>query len=234
MIKGKKYTNLFFDLDRTLWDFDANSHAELAELFAKYNLQKSGINNFETFYQTYKEINAQLWDDYRNGKVTKQNLSLNRFLFAIRFFGIDDVNLAATLSEEYVKGVSDRTKLFPYALEILKYLSKIYRLHVLTNGFAEVQYQKLKNSGLDKFFTHIITSEEAGAHKPSPVIFKYALQKSVADASECLMIGDDPEVDLDGAKALGIDQMFVNFDQVKVTEKYTYTVYSLKEIKNIL
>jgi len=233
-MQPQKYRHIIFDLDRTLWDFDKNSVSALRDLYVNMQLQKRGIGNFDVFHQTYKKINAGLWEEYRNGTVTRETLSLNRFLVTIRECGIQDVALATALSEGYVKHVAEKTQLFPYTHETLKYLKKKYTLHVLTNGFAEVQFKKLDLSGLRDYFVHIITSEEAGAHKPSPYIFKYALNKIAATSDECLMVGDDPEVDLVGARACGMDQMFVNYDGISVPHQFTYEISQLSEIPNLL
>lgn len=228
------YHHIIFDLDRTLWDFDANSLAALKDLFENLQLQKRGIGNFSEFHSTYKKINNGLWEEYRNGNITKETLSLNRFLCTIRAFGVQDVALACALSEGYVSHVSEKTQLFPFTHEALSYLKKKYSLHVMTNGFADVQYKKLELSGIRDYFTHIITSEEAGAHKPSPYIFNYTLRKLNARPEECLMVGDDPGVDLEGARGCGMDQMFVNYEGISVPNQYTYEISQLSEIPSLL
>ncbi len=229
-----KYRHIIFDLDRTLWDFDTNSLLALQEMYEALALQEKGVDDFEAFHHTYKQINAGLWDDYRKGMVTRETLSLNRFLNTIRSFSVDDVVLATKMSEYYVKAVSEKTILFPEVHETLSYLKPKYGLHVLTNGFADVQYRKLNRSGLERYFQHIITSEEAGAHKPSPWIFNYALKKIGVPAHQCLMVGDDPAVDLIGARDAGMDQMFVNFDHIKQEETFTFEVDHLSLLRTLL
>lgn len=229
-----KYKHIIFDLDRTLWDFDKNSMLALQEMYAQFELEANGVGGFETFHHHYKMINAGLWDDYRKGLVSRETLSLNRFLNTIRVFKMDDVALAEKMSDFYVKAVSEKTILFPEVHETLTYLQPRYALHVLTNGFADVQYRKLDRSGLRNYFTHIITSEEAGAHKPSPWIFKYALEKIGATAKECLMVGDDPDVDLGGARDAGMDQMLVNFDHMELDHSFTFEIDHLQKIRTLL
>jgi putative hydrolase of the HAD superfamily len=230
----KKYKHLFFDLDKTLWDFDANSAEALREIYSRHQLSKRGVHSFDDFHEVYKAINEELWEKYRNGEMDKAALSVNRFHFSLLEYHIDDIPLAEVLSQEYIDGVSEQTRLFPHAFETLDYLFGRYHMHVLTNGFMEVQYRKMENTGLGKYFDSIITSEEAGAHKPALRIFQYALEKTGADPGECLMIGDDPDVDMIGAKSAGIDQMFVNYDGIEVNEIFTFTIRSLSEVRNIL
>lgn len=233
-MKPPRYRHIIFDLDRTLWDFDANSTAALRDLYDDLGLSGCGIPCFDDFHHTYKEINAGLWDDYRKGLITRETLSMNRFLNTLRTFGAGDVALASVLAEGYVKRVSEKTRLFPYTVEALSYLKSKYTLHVLTNGFSDVQFKKLERTGLRDYFKFIITSEEAGAHKPSPYIFNYTLGKLQAEADECLMVGDDPEVDLVGARACGMDQMFVNHEKIAIPYKFTYEIHHLSEIPGLL
>ena len=93
---------------------------------------------------------------------------------------------------------------------MLKYLSKKYKLHIITNGFHEVQHIKLQHAGLTSYFNEIITSEQMGVKKPNPKIFNYALQKANTSAEESIMIGDDLEVDVLGAEKVGIQGVFFN------------------------
>jgi putative hydrolase of the HAD superfamily len=97
-----------------------------------------------------------------------------------------------------------------------------------------VQFSKLKNSGMDRYFTNIITSEEAGVKKPDPAIFQYALRKTGALAQESIMIGDDLEVDIGGAREIGMDQLFVNHNAIKHCDTVTFEVKSLREIEDFL
>jgi len=230
----KKYKHIFFDLDHTLWDFERNAEETKKELFAKLNLIEKGIPSYEDFREKYVCINTGLWALYREGKIEKDDLNFKRFYLTFCKFGIDDRELGEAMAAGFIEGISSKTYLFPYAKEILEYLYPKYPLYIITNGFEEVQFSKLKNSGMDRFFAGIITSEEAGCKKPDPEIFKYALQKTGANAADSLMIGDDLEVDIAGARQFGIDQLFVNHDSISHSESVTFEVFSLKEINNIL
>lgn len=233
-MKRTRYRHIIFDLDRTLWDFDANSAAALQKIYEDHALQSLGVPDLAAFLKTYHRINDGLWDDYRKGNTNRASLSLNRFLYTLRAFDIDDVALAEVMAADYVRLTSEMTRLFPYTHEALAYLHDRYQLHVLTNGFADVQYKKLDRSGLREYFTHIITSEEAGAMKPSPYIFRYALQKIKAGSDECLMVGDDPDVDLRGARNCGMDQMFVNRDAPVTGNEFTFEISHLDQIPDCL
>lgn len=229
-----KYKHIFFDLDHTLWDFERNAEETKREMFEGLGLKNRGIESYEAFRNIYVDINQALWALYREDKIEKEELNFRRFYDTICIFGIDDKKLGHQMASWFIEGISTKTYLFPYALEILEYLFPKYKIHVITNGFEEVQYSKLKNSGMDKFFTTIITSEEAGCKKPDLEIFNFAFHKAKASPDESIMIGDDPEVDIAGARDAGMDQIYVNFLSSTHHLKPTYEINNLIELKNIL
>lgn len=229
----KTYKHLFFDLDRTLWDFEKNSVKTLKLIFDKRDLHRI-FPDFDTFIKVYKMHNEKLWDLYKLRRIKKHELRNQRFLLTLNDFGVDDIVLAEQIGDDYVDLSPLQTDLFPYTIELLDYLKPKYQMHIVTNGFVEVQYKKLKNCGLEKYFTHVITSEEAKASKPKPEIFHVAISSANAKKTESLMIGDDLENDILGAKQYGIDQVYFNPERKKHTEQITFEVYHLKQITEIL
>lgn len=230
----KQYKHIFFDLDHTLWDFERNAEETKRDMYIQFKLCERGIPSYEAFREKYVVINSGLWALYREDKIEKDDLNFKRFYLTLCEFEIDDPILGAMMAAGFIEGISAKTYFFPYAKEILEYLMPKYSLYIITNGFEEVQFRKLKNSGMDKFFTSIITSEEAGSKKPDRAIFEYALAKTGALSDDSLMIGDDLEVDIRGAFEAGLDQLFVNHDGVTHDSEVTYEVFSLEEIKSIL
>ncbi|MGE5108719.1 MAG: HAD family hydrolase, partial [Sphingobacteriales bacterium] len=111
---------------------------------------------------------------------------------------------------------------------------KKYVLHIISNGFEEVQYHKLHNSGLSSYFREIITSEGCNYVKPQKEIFEYAMRKAGASLSESIMIGDNEEADILGAINTGMDSIYVNHVNDEKDSKATYTIYHLKELESIL
>jgi len=232
-MKLEKYKYIYFDLDRTLWDFDNNAKETFLEIYQNRNLG-SIFSSFETFYTTYNKHNDILWKDYRENKIEKSILRWKRFALTLEEFGIYDEKLAQQIGDDYVNISPTKKQLFPYTHEALSYLKNKYTLYIITNGFSEIQSDKLKNCNLDQYFKGIITSEDAGAQKPSPIIFEHALRLSNAQKNECLMIGDDLETDILGAKNTGIDQVFFNSDNIQHSEDITFEITSLNELKDIL
>ena len=231
---GGKYRHLFFDLDHTLWDFEANSKATLKELHSALQLNERGVNDFDLFHKNYLQHNEKLWERYRNGYIKQEELRVKRMWLSLLDFKIADGELAEELSVRFLDLLPTRTILFPYTKEILEYLTdKGYVLHLITNGFEKTQHNKLMYSGLESFFKEVITSEGSGSLKPNKEIFEFALQKCGAKEEESIMIGDSVEVDILGAMNAGIDQVYVNHLGTEPSVKPTYIVSSLKELERI-
>ena len=230
----KKYQHIFFDLDRTLWDFDAAAEVAFERIFDKYNLKDLGIPSAHEFHEVYHPLNERLWELYRADKITKDYLNRTRFVMPLEHYGIHDNALADHLSEDYVYWSPRIVRLVPGTMELLDYLKPKYHLHLITNGFQEVQHTKLSGSGLEPYFETLTVSEEVGVKKPNPEIFHFALRKAQATAEESLMIGDEMAVDIDGARAAGIDQLFFNPNREQVEGDRTYEVHELLEIKELL
>jgi putative hydrolase of the HAD superfamily len=230
----RHYQYLFFDLDHTLWDFDANSRNTLEELYHTLGLKERGVNDFDLFHKNYLVHNDKLWERYRNGFIKVDELRWKRMWLSLIDFKIGDEELARNMGSLFLDLLPTRNLLFPHALEILDWLnSRNYQLHLITNGFEKTQYSKLKNSGIDKYFGEMITSEVSGSLKPHKEIFEYAFQKTGAQKEKSIMIGDSIEVDIQGALNAGIDQVFVNHLQLAPVIKPTFTIGSLKELENI-
>lgn len=230
-----KYKHLFFDLDHTLWDFDANAKATLTDLYALFELGTKVAAPFEDFYRKYLYHNEILWDKYHNGLISADDLKWKRMWRTLLDFKIGDEVLSRQLSGKFLELLPTKKLLFPYTTELLDYLlDKKYVLHLITNGFEKTQWSKLSNSGLDKYFTHVITSEASNSLKPKKEIFEYAMDKAGASLKESIMIGDNLEADIQGAMNAGMDSVFVNHINATAHLQPTYTVYHLKELEGIL
>ncbi|HEY8735117.1 MAG TPA: YjjG family noncanonical pyrimidine nucleotidase [Puia sp.] len=228
------YKHLFFDLDHTLWDFDTNSRQALEDIYESLSLRDAGIHDFDLFHKLYLGHNERLWDRYRRGQMKVDELRWKRMALALLEFKNGDEELARKMGIEFLEILPTKRALFPDTIEVLNYLTeKKYMLHLITNGFEKTQHHKLKNAGIDSYFREVITSEGSNSLKPHPEIFEYALVKTGAHKKESIMIGDTPEVDILGAREAGIDQVYVNHSGNTEPVKATYTVFSLKELKEI-
>ena len=217
-------THIFFDLDHTLWDFETNSDITFETIFKKHQVKV----DTQKFLNYYRPINQNYWKLYRDDKISKEELRYGRLKDAFTKIKITvDDQLIDTLAVDYIDNLPLNNFLFEGAFEILDHLKPNYKMHIITNGFNLVQHKKIENSGLKKYFDKIITSEEAGVKKPNPYIFQYALQQANAVANESLMIGDNWEADIMGAKNAGLDVIYCNFNRESVSS-------SIKSVKNLM
>ncbi|ATL49731.1 noncanonical pyrimidine nucleotidase, YjjG family [Chitinophaga caeni] len=230
-----KYKHIFFDLDHTLWDFETNSKLTLKELYDTHQLTERNIPSFEAFYQHYTEHNDRLWDRFRKGFINRNELRTKRFWLTFLDFKIADEKLSKTFSDAFLQILPTKTALFDGTTDVLTYLrNKNYDIHLITNGFEETQLLKLRNAGIKDYFTHLVTSETAGSLKPHREIFDYAIAKANTTAGESIMIGDAIDIDVLGARNVGMDQVYFNPTQLPQVQLSTYTIRELNELMGIL
>jgi putative hydrolase of the HAD superfamily len=225
-----KLNHIFFDLDRTLWDFETNSKAALVQIFEELKLGNH-IQTFDAFYKEYRLVNADFWDKYSKGIITKADLRLGRFAQTLEKFSIKNEQLSNQLGERYIQVSPYQTNLFPGTKETLTELKgNNHQLHIITNGFKEVQFIKLENSGILDFFDDILCSEEVGVNKPNPLVFQKAMERTNAKSIESMMIGDDFNADVLGAEKCGIRGVLFDPHNHHADRTGVERIQSLKEI----
>lgn len=229
-MKLKDITDIFFDLDHTLWDFDKNSALTFNKIF---NLNQLDINLNE-FLRHYEPINLKYWKLYREEKIEKEALRFERLNEAFKAinFHVQD-NIINKLSEDYITYLTTYNYLFDDTFEILNYLSSNYSLHIITNGFQEVQHGKLTKSKINHYFKTVTNSEMVGVKKPNPKIFNYALQKANTNAKNSLMIGDSYEADILGALNIGMRTVFFDLKNTSL-HNTTKKINKLIDLKGFL
>ncbi|MDT0644804.1 YjjG family noncanonical pyrimidine nucleotidase [Zunongwangia sp. F363] len=229
-MKLNNIEHVFFDLDHTLWDFDKNSELAFGDIFKKWNL---GLG-VQDFLKVYSSINLKYWELYRNNKVSKEVLRYGRLKdsFDILNFEAND-DLVNSLADDYIEYLPKNNHLLLGTVEILEYLKSSYKIHIITNGFEEVQRKKMATSGILEYFHTITTSEEAGVKKPHSLIFKKALEKSAASAENSVMIGDNYEADIIGAENAGLHSIYFDYHQ-NTTTAAMRQIKTLKELIKFL
>jgi putative hydrolase of the HAD superfamily len=229
--------HIFFDLDHTLWDFTANSREALSDLYTEFNLAEKKVD-LSGFISQYEYQNERCWARYRENKMRKAYLNYQRFYLTLSDFGLQDRWLARQMGRAYLELSPQKLKLIPNAIDVLNALSGKANLHIITNGFQEIQHQKIQRTGLSPFFQQVITSERASAKKPSARIFNLAMKLTDAQPNNCLMIGDDLNTDIEGASQVGWKTIWFNrknqeFNQNAIP-KDTRVINSLLSIPNLI
>ncbi len=222
--------HVFFDLDHTLWNFEKNSAMAFDKLLMKHSINI----NLNEFLFHYIPLNLKYWELYRHEKVTQETLRYGRLkdTFDLLNYKIDDETIDL-LSKEYIHYLPQFNHLFEGAIEVLDYLKPNYKLHIITNGFQEVQVRKMKNSGIDVYFQTITNSEMAGVKKPNPKIFEFALSAANAQKENSIMIGDCIDADVNGAINFGIDAIHFNEHSIEIPSHIKQVNYLL-ELKKYL
>ena len=229
MIPKEQLTDIFFDLDHTLWDFEKNSALTFDFIFKELNLSI----DLKDFLNHYDPINHYYWKLYRENKISQEELRFNRLAKTFETLKFDiahaQINQIAAL---YIEKLSTFTHVFEGAHELLQNLSKDYRLHIITNGFESVQHYKLANSGLQPYFEFTFTAEKVGFKKPHPKIFETAIQETQARVEHSLMVGDSLEADIEGALQCGMHAVHFNSHNESEHDKCPI-VYSLNELNQM-
>ncbi|HEY9117733.1 MAG TPA: YjjG family noncanonical pyrimidine nucleotidase [Roseivirga sp.] len=229
-----KYQHIFFDLDHTLWDYDANAAESLFELYEHYNFAKLGAFTKEELVAVFFEVNHGLWDLYNQHRIGRGDIRKRRFPQIFQKLRVALEHLPENLEQEYIALAPTKDKVFPHAEEILDYLAPKYEIHLITNGFDDIQTTKLQSSRLDKYFKQVVTSESSKSRKPNPRIFEVAFELTGASAYDSIMIGDNLDSDIAGAKRIEMDHVWFNPNRIATNVTIQHEISNLLELKSIL
>ena len=230
MINKNRITDVFFDLDHTLWDFEKNSALTFEKIFDELSLDL----NLNKFLVTYEMVNHEYWKLYRENTISQTELRYKRLIKTFQAINLElEPKILAIISDKYILYLSTYSNLFKGAISLLKYLKRKYNLHVITNGFETVQHKKIINSGLSPFFENIFTADKVGYKKPDPIIFRHALDHTQTFAHNCLMIGDSLEADVLGALNIGMQAIHFNSHN-EPSHNHCTIVQNLDQISTLL
>lgn len=229
-ISFRNKTDIFFDLDHTLWDFEKNSDLAFTEVIEQMDLPFS----VGDFLEVYRPINVAYWDKFSLNLITSEELRKGRIADTLSILNyVTTTQQILSIGERYLEVLPNFNNLLEGAQELLEYLSKRYTLHIITNGFEVVQNRKLAHSGIAGYFKTITNSENAGVKKPDPRIFSFALNVAKANVAQTVMVGDNWLADIQGAKNIGMDAIYYNESPEKVDINIAH-VKRLIDIKNLL
>jgi putative hydrolase of the HAD superfamily len=229
------YKHLFFDLDHTLWDFEKNSSECLADIYDVFEFKSLNISTLAEFQSEFSIVNKRYWTMLENNEITHEELRRRRFRDTLNNLGVvADDSFGLKINEYFLGLLPQKAHLIEGAVEVLEYLLPNYELHIISNGWQDIQVNKMKSSEIHHYFGEVITNELAGTRKPNRRIFDYAIEITNANIAESLMIGDNYEADILGAINANMDTVFYNPDGIPTTEKPTFDIKKLIELKDIL
>ncbi len=227
-----KYTHLLFDLDHTLWDFNTNCKNTLYELYLEHEHELKSIDK-ELFFTTFLKINSEIWHLFDQNKISKEEMRIRRFRDLLQNFDINNDILANTLEDKYLFRCPKKGALLPYSLDFLNLVKDAFEICLITNGFHQVQLEKVKYSGLDVYFEHIFSSESTQSKKPEAKFFNHVLSHYQLDPEKTLIIGDNPYTDIQGAKNMGIHSLWINSQGYTKNIESTYYSENIQDILHL-
>ena len=229
----KKYEHLFFDLDHTLWDFDKNTSEAIREIYDYFNFSKWGFFNLQELLEVFREVNNFLWNRFNQGLIDRLELRNIRFQMILENLGVNKEEIPDGIGIKYLEIAPKKSSVIPHAHEVVKNLASKYHLHIITNGFDDVQHTKLKSAALHTYFDQIVTSDSAGSRKPKKEIFEFALSVAGATTENSIMIGDNLETDIVGARNADLDHVFFNPGNEKHSLPVTFEIGNLRQLTQI-
>ena len=192
------YSILLFDADNTLFNFDAGNRRAFSEVCRICHLPDT-----DELFHAYEAVNAEMWSAFDRGECTKDFLVVERFRLFLERAGLQADPVQC--NKIHLSTLATNTVLLPHALEVCRTLAQTHSLYIVTNAVAAVQKARLAASDLRPYITDAFISEDAGASKPSVAYFDYIFSRIPGITREnCLLIGDSPSSDLQGANNYGI------------------------------
>ena len=226
---SKTYKHLFFDLDHTLWDFDRNTSEAISEIYKIFNFAEWPFH-FSDFMKYFHETNDYLWNKFNHGQIDRMELRNSRFNIILEKLGIPVDDVPSGIGDAYLDIAPSKSNVIDYTHEILQYLRPKYQLHIISNGFDDVQHRKMKAADIYHYFDKIVTSDNSGYRKPQKEIFDYALHQANASRENSIFIGDNMDTDIIGAQNAAIDHIYYNPQTKSHSSPVTYEIKSCKKL----
>ena len=222
---------LLIDLDNTLLDFNAGANRSLIEAMMAFEIEPSSQH-----IHTYHEINHQCWEAFEKGEFDISTLRRKRFELFVEVLDVD-VN-ADRINAFYLDRLSQQTDEIAGARTFLDWAHSRYRLVLATNGFASVQWPRIRKAQLLPYFEHILISEEIGVQKPAGGFFDHAFHRmEFPEKDRVMIIGDSLSSDIEGGRSYGIRTCWLRHESAcgsDSEDNMHFEVSSLSEIPALL
>jgi putative hydrolase of the HAD superfamily len=201
---------IFFDLDDTLLDAQTPYREAIVATCAEAGRRCAGLDP-ERLSAMYIEVSREMWRSFDLDLMRESAAEIRERVWAeaLRQVGVEDAALVRELSHHYGAARKASHRLFPDVLSTLERLHRRYHLGIITNGMTEIQRDKIQRLGLTPYFDTILISQEAGMKKPDPRLFRFALDRVPCQPHEAVMVGDSPDRDIAGARAVGMHALWV-------------------------
>ena len=223
------YKWLLFDLDNTILDFNASSVIAFNII-----IDRLGIPYKPELVKTFKKINLEVWDELEHGLIDHQELKSKRWSLLFKSIGVTEDPHSA--NNYYFEHIKSNPVYVDHALEMIQQCSDHYKLMLITNGLSEVQRPRLERTGLNKYFQHIVISDELGHAKPHKEYFEHCHELMNAPMKDrVLVIGDTLRSDILGGNNFGYHTCWYNHTNTSETDSGSnFEITDLRELRGIL
>lgn len=218
-----RYNWVLFDADETLFSF--NSYLGLTAMLKRY-----GIDFTREDYDAFQAVNKLLWVAYQNNEITAEDIQMRRFAKLSKQTGVNQIQL----NQELMAEMAEVSKPLDGVMEMLEALYLEVKMGIITNGFTELQQQRLQNTQTERFFEMVVVSEQIGVAKPDRKVFDYAFSlMDDLDKTKILMVGDTLASDILGGYNSGIDTCWFNHANL-VNDTKIQPTYEIKDIRELV
>jgi HAD superfamily hydrolase (TIGR01549 family) len=233
---GPDYTHIttvIFDMDGTLiehtWQLEQISEV----FFARFAEALEPITQ-EEFFDCFWAKSEDMWymvvDGVLNGRVGARYAYIN----TLRSLG-QEVDLAEAMLSYWVELVLREAVPFEDTFAVLEAVRQKYTTGILTNGFIELQRQKIERYNLAAYVDFTLVSEEAGYHKPDERLFLEALKLAGnVSPQETIYVGDSLVNDIKGALRAGLTPIFINSQDSLEPPEGVIRIQRLSELRSLL
>ena len=225
-----QFKTILLDADDTIFDFDACAREAI---FAAFGNHKYPMD--EHIFEIYKIINTDLWNQFEQGKITRETVIYSRFGLLFNKMGIEDDGIA--FEDEFQELLGMQHFMIPEAQQIVEYLYKKYDLYIVTNGVTATQLRRFRESGIDQYMKRIFISEETGYQKPMKEYFDYCFERIESfEADKTIIIGDSLSSDMKGGNNAGIATCWYNPKHLQKNPeiKIDYEIVDIKDLYHLL
>ncbi len=220
------YDILLTDIDNTLLDFTAGSHAGIRDVLSYLHIPFT-----QERLQQYLTINAGLWEAFERGEIEKSQIYPTRFQRYLDVLGVEEDPMK--INGLYMDGVRKHVFYMPHCMEFLDAVHGKYKLYAVTNGETRTQEVRLANSGIGKYFDGVFISEQMGSKKPEAAYFDQVFAAiGPVDKRRCILLGDSLTSDMQGGRNAGVDTCLLGPDTGD--DRCDYVISDLMELLPIL
>ena len=222
---------VLFDVDETLFDRESAQHMVLDVIVRRLPELFNGID-MESITAAFIESDVITTKEFDEG-APGEGLRDRRSGIFLSLLGLPE-ECTPTITEMYVSEYPKVKAEVSGAVATVTELAKTFKVGVVSNSFADVQYRKLEALGLRPQLSCIMLSDEIGVRKPDPLIFTQAASLLEVEPSACLYVGDSYANDVIGARNAGMLACWFNPDNKKPESLITQPDFIIKKLEELI